>query len=66
MRQAIQDVREIEFMEQAISDETDIICKGCRNVYRNIWLKVGDDWNDFGFRYCPFCGKLTEEFAHIC
>ena len=50
---------------QATADETVIICRNCGNIYRNIWLKVGDDWNDFGFRYCPFCGMETEEFAHI-
>ena len=68
MNQAIQDgdIRDMELMEQAYADETAIICKNCGNIYRNIWLKVGDDWNDFGVRYCIFCGTQTEEFAHIC
>lgn len=64
--EAKMDIRDGEFMETVFADETAIICKGCRNIYRNIWLKVGDEWNDFGFRYCPFCGKQTEEFSHIC
>jgi hypothetical protein len=41
-------------------------CKSCKNIYRNIWLKVGKDWNDFGFRFCPFCSAVTEDLAHIC
>jgi hypothetical protein len=52
-------------MNQAIADKTAIICRSCGNIYRNIWLKVGNDWNDFGLRYCPFCGMITEDFAHI-
>ena len=58
-------VMDSQAMEHATADETVIICRNCGNIYRNIWLKVGDDWNDFGFRYCPFCGTETEEFAHI-
>ena len=64
MRQAI-GITDSQAMEQATADERAIICRTCGNIYRNIWLKVGDDWNDFGFRYCPFCGTETEEFAHI-
>ena len=57
---------ETQMMEDAFMDEPINICKNCRNVYKNLWLKVGDDWNDFGFRYCPFCAEQTEDFAHIC
>ena len=32
------------------------VCEYCGNVYRVSLLKEGDDWNDFGQRYCPFCG----------
>ena len=32
------------------------VCENCGNVYRVSLLKEGDDWNDFGQRYCPFCG----------
>lgn len=66
MKTEIQDVRDIELMEATYADETAIVCRRCGNIYRNIWLKVGDDWNDFGMRYCPFCGTQTEEFSHIC
>ena len=66
MKPATPNIRDKKLMQQAFSDKTTIICKGCNNIYRNIWLKVGADWNDFGLRYCPFCGEQTEEFAHIC
>jgi hypothetical protein len=38
------------------------ICESCGNIYRVEWLKEGDDYNDFGQRYCPFCGMLTNEW----
>ena len=57
---------ETQMIEDAFTDEHVIVCKKCKNVYKNLWLKVGDDWNDFGFRYCPFCAEQTEDFAHIC
>lgn len=59
------DIRDTQMMDAAMQDESAIICRKCGNVYRNIWLKAGDDWN-VGVRYCIFCGCPTEEFAHIC
>ena len=38
------------------------ICENCGNVYRIDLLKEGDDYNDFGQRYCPFCGVMTREW----
>jgi hypothetical protein len=35
------------------------ICENCGYVYRVCLFKEGDDYNDFGQRYCPFCGRLT-------
>ena len=37
------------------------ICENCGNVFRIELLKIGDDYNDFGQRYCPYCGLLTNE-----
>jgi len=34
-------------------------CENCGNTYKVERLKRGDDYNDFGDRYCPFCGLLT-------
>jgi hypothetical protein len=33
------------------------ICPRCGNIYRVVWMNAGDDYNDFGQRYCPFCGS---------
>jgi hypothetical protein len=38
-------------------------CARCGNAYLVIWIKEGHDYNDFGERYCPFCGLMTEEFV---
>ena len=53
------------FKEESISDENEEICPYCGNIYKVIWLKEGDDYNDFGYRHCPFCGMLIDEYAHI-
>ena len=41
------------------SDNVDA-CQRCKNLYVLIWLKESDDYNDFGDRYCPFCGLQTD------
>ena len=48
-------------MKDAILDDKTEICQRCGNIYIIIWLKPGDDYNDFGLRHCPFCGLLTDE-----
>ena len=35
-------------------------CERCGNVYKLIWLKESNDYNDFGFRHCPFSGLLMD------
>jgi len=40
-------------------------CPNCGTRYRVLVLREGDDWNDFGYRYCLFCGMLTDEYAHL-
>ncbi len=52
-------------MEEALFNEEAEICENCGNIYKIVWLKEGDDYNDFGCRHCPFCSLLTDEFAHI-
>ncbi len=39
------------------------VCQNCGNTYLIIWLKNGEDYNDFGFRYCPFCGLCTDQLT---
>lgn len=38
-------------------------CQRCENHYIMIWMKQGEDYNDFGLRHCPFCGLLTDELT---
>ena len=52
-------------MTQAMDNEEAEVCQNCGNIYRVNHLKAGDDWNDFGYRHCPFCGLLTDELAHL-
>ncbi len=52
-------------MEQALFMEQVQVCDRCGNIYKVVHFKDGDDWNDFGFRHCPFCGNLMERYAHI-
>ena len=49
--------------DEAKSGEKIEVCQRCGNQYILIWLKEGDDYNDFAFRHCPFCGLLTDEIT---
>jgi hypothetical protein len=37
-------------------------CANCGNVYEVKHIKKGEDYNDFGYRYCPFCGAMFDIF----
>lgn len=50
-------------METQISEDKLDICQRCKNAYFLIWLAGGEDYNDFGLRYCPFCGLLIDEIS---
>ena len=54
-----------EMMNQTMTDQEVEICSNCGNVYKVELLKYGDDYNDFGYRHCPFCGLVTDEYANI-
>ena len=62
-----QSKKESSFSEmlRAVLEEDAEICRSCGNVYRIVWLKEGDDLNDFGDRHCPFCGIYLDEYAHV-
>ena len=57
----------IQIFKQILTDEVSPdkldICQRCKNAYILIWLNEGEDYNDFGFRHCPFCGLLTDEMT---
>ena len=54
-----------EMMNKAMQEEEAEVCSSCGNIYRIELLKEGEDWNDFGYRHCPFCGLITDEYANI-
>ena len=37
-------------------------CEICGNSYEIERTKEGEDYNDFGYRYCPFCGVMFDTF----
>ncbi len=51
-----------EMIETMSMDKLDK-CLCCGNAYLLVQLKDGDNYNDFGDRYCPFCGLHTEAFC---
>ena len=48
---------------QLLTDQEVETCSNCGNIYRIELLKEGEDWNDFGYRHCPFCGLLIDQYA---
>ena len=51
-----------KFMKQAMQDQQICICQKCGTVYQIKLLKPGEGYNDFGNRFCHYCGNLTESF----
>jgi len=35
-------------------------CEICGNSFEIDWIKEGAEYNDFGYRYCPFCGAMFD------
>ena len=54
--------RKSRMSEATPVDEVDA-CGRCKNQYMVIRLKEGTDYNDFGDRFCPYCGLLTDAFC---
>ena len=52
-----------EMMNQAMQEEETEVCPSCGNIYRVELLKESEDWNDFGYRHCPFCGLFIDLYA---
>jgi hypothetical protein len=52
-----------DHVQEAMSGEKIELCQKCKNQYILIWLKQGEDYNDFGLRHCSFCGLLTDEIT---
>lgn len=37
-----------------------IICQRCGSAFLVVLIREGPDFNNFGLRHCPFCGRLTD------
>jgi len=48
--------------KHAISEHNKEKCPRCDNEYIIVWLKESENYNDFGDRFCPFCGLITDSF----
>jgi hypothetical protein len=55
-------IKEHQNTEAIVSDKVKT-CQSCANMYLLVWLKKSRDYNDFGLKYCPFCGLLTDELT---
>ena len=55
-------IKKQRLMKQAMIDQQTCICQKCGTVYQIRLLKPGEDYNDFGTRFCHYCGNLTESF----
>jgi transcription elongation factor Elf1 len=41
--------------------ETELeVCQACLHVYQVTIIKSGEEFNDFGFWFCPFCGQMVD------
>ena len=49
-------------MNQVMEDQQVCICQKCKTVYQINLLKPGEDYNDFGTRFCHYCGDFTQSF----
>ena len=52
-------IREKGKRQQEEEEDDATTCEHCGNTYRIELLKEGEDYNDFGDRYCPCCGWST-------
>ncbi len=53
-------IAEVDQMNRAFSEDNVDVCPVCGNTYLTVMLIRGGNYNDFGDRYCPFCGFLSE------
>jgi len=47
-------------IDQALEDLETCTCRKCGTVYQIRFLGPGENYNDFGIWFCPYCGDLTE------
>lgn len=44
-----------------LSSHEPVVCPRCHNTYLILLIKEGQNFNDFGLRHCPFCGRIGDE-----
>ena len=52
---------EDNLIEDILAKDDAEICGNCGNVFRIESLKIGDGYNDFAQRYCPYRGLPTRK-----
>lgn len=58
-----EEVMNQEEIEKIIENDETEMCENCGNAFKVELVKEGENWNDFGYRHCPFCGEMTDEYA---
>jgi uncharacterized Zn-finger protein len=48
-----------EIVAPVLEDDGSTKCTECGNSYIIEFVEESDDYNDFGQRYCPYCGHMT-------
>jgi DNA repair protein RadC len=54
--------RVMDTQEKLEDEEEETNCEECGTTYIVRMLKEGEEYNDFGQRYSPFCGNMTLEW----
>ncbi|MFH2059651.1 MAG: hypothetical protein ABIJ59_12210 [Pseudomonadota bacterium] len=47
-------------MKQVFTNTEVEVCLACKTIHQLVLIKPGEDYNDFGIRFCPYCGYSTE------
>lgn len=40
-------------------------CQNCKNGFVVLWIIESENYKDFGFRHCPFCGLMVDEKGSV-
>ena len=47
-------------VQESVQEEAEK-CKNCENIFRVELIKDSSNYDDFGYRFCPFCGTFYDE-----
>ncbi len=54
-----------KLMSQTIGETDTCNCQACETTYQIRFLKPGENYNDFGIWFCPYCGDLSESIPWV-